>query len=265
MTLRRRAKYWLYNSVPGFAGRCPYYGASVHFPPGAPIFRVMCEPGGFEPEIVDRLVKLARPGTTMFDVGANLGLMAIPVLRTCDSCRVVSFEPSPNSLPFLRRTQHDSGFGDRWQVVDKALAGSAGQLDFVIGGRADALFEGFRSSHLPNARTIKVAVSTLDDEWRASGKPAVSVVKIDVEGAEGEVLAGAREVLSAERPAVLLEWHEPYLQRFDTPPGRLLAVASAHRYQIFTVPHGVEVRDAAGLRVQMMACQNFLLLPGEPA
>src|SRR5688572_9733021 len=164
MTLRRRAKYWLYNSVPGFAGRVPYYGASVHFPPGAPIFRVMCELGGFEPEIVDRLVKLARPRTTMFDVGANLGLMAIPVLRACDSCRVVSFEPSPNSLPFLRQTQRDSGFGDRWQVIDKALAGTAGHLDFIVGGRADALFEGFRSRQIPNGRTIKVPVSTLDDE-----------------------------------------------------------------------------------------------------
>jgi FkbM family methyltransferase len=265
MTLRRRAKYWLYNSVPGFAGRFPYFGTSVHFPPGAPIFRVLCEQGGFEPEIVERLVKLAAPATTVFDVGANLGLMAIPVLRACDSCRVVSFEPSPNSLTFLRQTHRDSTFGDRWQVIEKALAGAAGELDFVVGRPEDALFEGFKSNHLPNARTIQVSVSTLDDEWRRLGAPAVSVVKIDVEGAEGQVLDGAGALLASQRPALLLEWHEPYLQRFDTPPGRLLSVASAYRYQIFTVPYGIEVRDAAALRVQMMSCQNFLLLPGEPA
>ena len=265
MTLRRRAKYWLYNSVPGFAGRFPYYGSSVHFPPGAPIFRVICEQGGFEPEIVERLVKLARPGTTVFDVGANLGLMAIPVLRACESCRVVSFEPSPNSLRFLRQTKRDSTFGDRWQVIEKALAGAAGELDFVVGRPADALFEGFKSHHIPNAKTIKVPVSTLDDEWRAMGAPAVSAVKIDVEGAEDQVLDGASAMLSAERPALVLEWHDSYLQRFDTPPGRLLAIASSYGYQIFTVPHGIEVRDAAALLVQMMACQNFLLLPREPA
>jgi FkbM family methyltransferase len=265
MTLRRRAKYWLYTSVPGFAGRFPYYGAMVHFPPGAPIFRVVCEQGGFEPEIVERLVKLAQPGTTVFDVGANLGLMAIPVLRACETCRVVSFEPSPNSLAFLRQTKRDSSFGDRWQVIEKALAGTAGDMDFVVGRPEDALFEGFKSNHLPQARTITVPVSTLDDEWRAMGAPAVSVVKIDVEGAEGQVLDGARGLLTAQRPALVLEWHEPYLQRFNTSPNRLLAVASSHRYQIFTVPHGVEVRDAAALRVQMMSCQNFLLLPGEPA
>src|SRR5687768_5430952 len=265
MTLRRRAKYWLYNSVPGFAGRFPYYGASVHFPPGAPIFRVICEQDGFEPEIIERLVKLARPGTTVFDVGANLGLMAIPVLRACSTCRVVSFEPSPNSLMFLRQTRRNSSFGDRWQVIEKALAGGAGEMDFVVGRPADALFEGFRSNDIPNAKTIRVPVSTLDDEWRAIGAPPVSVVKIDVEGAEHQVLDGARAMLSAERPALLLEWHEPYLQRFDTPPGRLLAIASNYHYQIFTVPHGIEVRDAAALRVQMMTCQNFLLLPAEPA
>lgn len=265
MTLRQRAKYWLYTSVPGFAGRFPYYGTSVQFPRGAPIFRVICEQGGFEPEIVERLVKLAHPGTTVFDVGANLGLMAIPVLRACDSCRVVSFEPSPNSLAFLRQTNRESSFGDRWQVIEKALAGAAGETDFVVGRPEDALFEGFKSSHLADARTIKVPVSTLDNEWRAIGAPHVSVVKIDVEGAEGQVLDGARALLSTERPALVIEWHEPYLQRFGTPPAQLLGVAAEYCYQIFTVPHGIEVRDAAALRVQMMACQNFLLLPGERA
>lgn len=262
MPLRRRAKYWLYTAVPGFAGRFPYYGTPVHFPPGAPVFRALCEHGGFEPEIIDRLVRLARPDTTVFDVGANIGLMAIPVLRACGSCRVVSFEPSPNSLPFLRRTVRGSGFAGRWQVAEVALAGAPGEMAFTIGRPADALFEGFKSGdRIAGARTITVPVSTLDREWRALGSPPVSVVKIDVEGAEGLVLAGAAELLAEQRPAVLLEWHQPYLDRFGTPARALLEVAGGAGYQLFTVPGGVPVRDAATLAVQMMACQNFLLMP----
>jgi FkbM family methyltransferase len=262
MGLRSRAKYWWYTSVPGVAGRVPYYGTTVHFPPRAPVFRVMCENGRFEPEIIDRLVDLARPDTTVFDVGANLGLMAIPVLHACRSCRVVSIEPSPNSLSFLRQTVGGSGYGGRWQVVDKALAARPGQLAFVIGRPEDALFEGLKSSdRIPNASTIVVPVSTLDAEWIALGSPAVSVVKIDVEGAEGQVLEGAGALLAAEQPALLIEWHAPYLQRFGTPPAALLAVAAAHRYRIFSVPYGIPVADAVSLRAQMMSCQNFLLLP----
>ena len=261
MRVRGLAKYWLYSFVPGFAGRFPYYRTTVHFPPRAPLFRVICQNGGFEPEIIDRLVQLARPDTTVFDVGANLGLMAIPVLRACGSCRVVSFEPSPNSLSFLRRTISGASFGDRWVLIEKALSDTSGELEFTIGGPEDALFEGFKSGdRITGGRSIPVKVSTLDDEWRALGRPRVSAVKIDVEGAEPQVLAGARTLLAEQRPAVLLEWHEAYLQRFATPPASLLEVARQYRYQIFTVPHGVPVADPAALRVQMMSCQNFLLL-----
>ena len=264
MTIKRRLKYFLYNFVPGLAGRFPYYGSTVHFPPGAPVFREICERGAFEPEIIDRLVKLAQPGTTVFDVGANIGLMAIPVLRACGTCRVVSFEPSPNSLPFLQSTARGSAFADRWTVRGVALAAAKGELDFTIGRPEDALFEGFNSgSRIADARVIKVTVSTIDDEWRALDRPAVSVIKIDVEGAEGGVLDGASELLAAQRPAVLIEWHEPYLVRFGTRPESILAFADRFGYQMFTVPGGVPVRDEAGLRVQMMSCQNYLLVSKE--
>lgn len=255
--LRRFAKYWLYGSL----GRFTYYGVRVHFPRWAPVFRVVCRQGRFEPDIIDRLVALAAPNTTMFDVGANIGLMAIPVLRQQSSCRVVSFEPSPNSLPYLRATARDSGFGDRWLIVDKALAAVPGECDFTVGRPADALFEGFKSQdQLPHARSVRVAVSTIDDEWRALGSPPVSVVKIDVEGAEAGVLDGAGALLRAHRPAVLLEWHEPYLRRFGTAPAHLFHVADAAGYRIFGVPDGVPITDPLTLQVHMMSSQNYLLL-----
>jgi len=261
MTFKRRIKFFLYNYVPGLAGRFPYYGSTVHFPVGAPVFREICRHGAFEPDVIDRLVRLARPGTTIFDVGANIGLMAIPVLRACGTCRVVSFEPSPNSLPFLQATARGSRFADRWTVRGVALSASPGELDFTIGRPEDALFEGFNSTTIANARVIKVKVSTIDEEWRALDRPVVSVIKIDVEGAEGGVLAGASELLTAQRPALVLEWHEPYLSRFGTAVDSILTLANRFGYQLFTIPAGVPVNDGAALRVQMLSCQNYLLVP----
>jgi FkbM family methyltransferase len=264
MTLKRRLKYLLYNFAPGLAGRFPYYGSRVHFPVGAPVFREICERGGFEPDIIDRMCKLALPSTMVFDVGANIGLMAIPVLRSCGTCRVVSFEPSPNSLPYLQQTARGSAFADRWIIRGVALAASAGELDFTIGRPEDALFEGFNSAErIADARVIKVKVSTVDEEWRALGRPRVSVIKIDVEGAEGGVLDGASELLETEQPAVLIEWHEPYLSRFGTPPESILQVANRFGYRVFTIPGGVPVGDGASLTVQMLSCQNFLLVAGD--
>ena len=261
MNARGTIKYWLYNSCPGFAGRFPYHGTVVHFPPGAMLFRAICQQGAFEADVIDRLVRLSRPHTTVLDVGANIGLMAVPVLRSCSTCRVVSFEPSPSSLPSLQRTATGSSYRDRWTVVGKGLSHQAGQLDFAVGSPADAPFEGFNSAEqIAGARMVKVPVSTLDDEWHELGSPEVSVVKIDVEGAEGLVLDGGQKLFEAWRPDVLVEWCEPYLRRFGTPPEQLMSFAAKGRYRIFTVPHGVPVDDERTLRVQMIECQNFLLL-----
>lgn len=261
MRLRQQLKYWLFNYVPGISGRLPYFGTDVYFPRHALIVRVVCADGIFEADIIRRMVSFARPHTTVMDVGANLGFMAVPVLRDCPTCRVVSFEPSPSSLPFLRKTAAASAYGDRWTVVGRALSDTAGELDFIVGGAADAMFEGFKSEQwVAGGRTVKVAVSTLDAEWRALGEPEVSLIKIDVEGAEGAVLAGASALLDRWRPTLLIEWVSPYLERFGTPPGDLLPIARRFGYQVFTVPGGAPIADDAALRVQMLETQNFLLI-----
>jgi FkbM family methyltransferase len=260
-SLRAHLKYRLHNSVPGFAGRVPFHGVTLHTPPDSLALWAVCADGGFEPDIVHRLVTLTRPGTTMMDVGANAGLMAIPVLRAVRDSRVVSFEPSPTSLPWLTRTATGSEFRDRWTIVGKALADAAGELEFAMGGSRDALYEGFRShGRIAGSRTIRVPVSTLDAEWSALGEPEVSVVKVDVEGAEGLVLEGGRRLLDAARPALLVEWHDAYLQRFGTPLNHLLLFARRHGYRIFTVPAGVPVDDEQTLMVQSLSCDNFLLV-----
>jgi FkbM family methyltransferase len=262
MNARKLAKYWLYNAMPGFSGRFPYFGTAVHFPRHAALFRAVCEQGIFEADIVHRMTRLSRPGTTVMDVGANLGLMSVPVLQHCASCRVISFEPSPSSLPYLERTHAGCSHRDRWTIVGAAVAARPGDLDFTVGSSAhDALYEGFRSGdRIAAGRTIKVPVTTLDDTWRKLGEPEVSLIKIDVEGAEAGVLAGATTLLGCWRPAILIEWYAPYLARFQTPSNVLLRLATSHDYRVFTVPAGVPVDDERALTTQMIDCQNFLLL-----
>lgn len=260
-SLRAHLKYRLYNAVPGFAGRVPFHGVTLHTPPDSLALWAVCADGGFEPEVVRRLVAFTRPGTLMFDVGGNAGLMAIPVLRQVPGSRVVSFEPSPTSLPWLERTARESEFRDRWAIAAKALSDEAGEADFAVGGARDAFYEGFKShERIAGGRSVRVQVSTLDAEWAALGRPEVSVIKIDVEGAEGLVLRGASEVLRSQRPSIVLEWNAAYLRRFDTAAGDLLTLAREFDYRIFTIPGGVPVDDDCALRVQLIGCDNFLLV-----
>ncbi len=95
------------------------------------------------------------------------------------------------------------------------------------------------------------------------GRRLVSVLKIDVEGAEEGVLSGASRLLSDCQPSVITEWHEPYLRDFGTSVSYLINLARQFNYQLFGASNGVNVADSEALRVQMVYNANFVLVPRE--
>lgn len=259
--IRRTIKRLLYGSCPGFAGAFPYFGVQVHFPPRSWSFYAACEQGIFERDNVRLLQSLVRANTTVFDVGANIGLMAAPVLRHCPDCRVISFEPSPNVLPSLRRTIAGSPFGSRWQLIEKAVSSKEGVAKFVISPQAESLFDGFRNTHRASrSSTVTVPVTTLDATWQALGRPAVSVIKCDVEGADLDVLEGARSCLVATGTAILTEWNATNLAAYERPPASLLEFAHRTGYRVFAVPGFAEIPDSTTLQLLMIETESFLLV-----
>lgn len=262
MTLRKLVKYWLYGSCPGFAGTFPYFGAKVHFPKGSLSFKAACEQGVFELDNVTVLRALIEPRSCMFDVGANIGLMAIPVLNSDPTCSVVSFDPSVNILPSLRRTVAESPFQERWRLVEKAVGAVPGHITFTLSSQANSLFDGIRPTHrVASAAEVQVEMTTLDEEWRKMGKPRVSLIKIDVEGAESDVLHGASECLRAERPFVLVEWNRQNLAAYEYPADFILTFGRENGYEVLAVPGLHKVENASHLRMHMAFTENFLLGP----
>jgi len=258
--IRKTIKRLLYGSCPGFAGSFPYFGVEVHFPPRSWSFYAACEEGIFEHANVRVLQSLVRPGTTMFDVGANIGLMSVPVLRHSADCRVISFEASPNVLPSLRRTIAGSPFASRWQLIEKAVGNKEGASEFVISPKAESLFDGFRNTHRASATTtITVPVTTLDAKWQTLGQPAVSMIKCDVEGADLDVLESARTCIDATGAAILTEWNSTNLAAYDRSPTALLEFAHSMDYRVFAVPGFAKISDPTTLRLHMIETESFLL------
>jgi FkbM family methyltransferase len=260
--LRKRIKKWLYGSCPGLAGAFRYYNTKVYFPKNSIIFHLACDQGIYESENIRLISALLAPDTVYFDVGANIGLMALPLLHTCPGCTVVSFEPSPNTLQFLSRTAKDSGFGDRWRIIGKAAGSTIGSLEFCTAATELGAFDGFQDTkRAGNTQKVTVPVTTLDAEWEAMGKPPVSFIKIDVEGAEMQTLQGAISCIKHEQPYILLEWNPINLIAYECDPESLLKLADSLGYQVFSVPSLVPVPDFTMLKLQMVKTENFLLVP----
>ena len=263
MNPRQKIKYWLYGCCPGLAGSFLYFGTRVYFTKRSRTFAAVCAQGIFEESIVRTLFALAKPNTTVLDVGANLGLMAVPLLAEHQRVRVVSFEPSPNALHHLQRTHRECAFSDRWTLVPKAVGSQSGSAQFSLSAsKEDSLYDGLRPTRrVAVTRQVKVEITTINETWQALGAPPISLIKCDVEGSELDVFRGASECIKTHRPAIVTEWNACNLAAYDCPPESLLQFAEQNSYRLYALPHFARVENPRHLELVMRFVENFVLLP----
>lgn len=244
-------------------GFFPYFGTRIYSPPDSVLFQRVRKEGVFERVVCDRMLRLVRPNTWFLDVGANLGLMSVPVLAGNATVHAISIEPSPNSFAHLTKTWESSSFRDRWKIVSRAVSNLKGTTDFVLADSGNSAFEGMRNTgRVEMSRTISVATSPLDEIWAEAGCPEVSLVKIDVEGAEDLVLQGATELLKQCRPAIIIEWTPANLGAYEIPVEKLLSLALALQYRVYELEHLIPISDPGHLRILCgQGHENFLLAP----
>ncbi|QXC61563.1 FkbM family methyltransferase [Aquihabitans sp. G128] len=144
--------------------------------------------------IADQQVLFAGwPVRTVFDVGANVGLLTDAYLRAFPAARVVAFEAAPPALAALGRR---FGGEDRVEVVDRAVTATDGEeVAFHVTptlGTSSLLEPLGEQSTVVHAQTV-----SLDGWCAANGVATVDVLKVDVEGAELAVLDGAASLLES--------------------------------------------------------------------
>ncbi len=161
-----------------------------------------------ESALIGRIREVIQPGDTLYDVGANIGLISLltALHRSGASARMHCFEPEPRNCAHLRRNLELNGLGDRVQAHALALGAEKGEALLHVRGA-----EGEGRHSIATARgssgSIRVPLTTGDEFALSSGEPP-DVVKIDVEGAEGQVLSGMRNLLQLGKPReLLLEIH----------------------------------------------------------
>lgn len=149
-----------------------------------------------------------RPGATFFDIGANVGYVTLIAARLVGpSGRVVAFEPVPENVAAIRENLALNGI-DWVEVHETAVARERGRAALIISDVS--AFSRLASVNVPTGarETIEVQVISIDEFMASPGAPVPDVIKIDVEGAELEVLEGMRETLAAHRPVLLCEVHD---------------------------------------------------------
>lgn len=172
---------------------------------------------------------LADRARVSLDIGANRGVWA-EAMRGC-SAAVHAFEPNPKIFRMLRR-----GLGAGVTAHPIALAERNGQAELRIPrGRRGYSNQGATLSAekigATEHRTVMVEARRLDDMELGP----VGLIKIDVEGFELSVIAGAAETLRRHRPNLVIEMEERHAKR---PIANMLAEVCAHGYEAFVLDRG---------------------------
>jgi FkbM family methyltransferase len=147
-------------------------------------------------EFVGRL----RPGMTVWDIGANVGLFALPSARVVGlSGRVYAFEPMARNIRLLRRHLELNRLANV-EVCEEAVGEVTGVM-WMAEGDSPSEF------HAEPGGRLKVPAIALDDWFPESSSPPPDLVKIDVEGSETAVLRGGTCTFARYRPPVYLALH----------------------------------------------------------
>jgi FkbM family methyltransferase len=203
-------------------------------------------------------VEACRGKTCVLDVGAHIGLVAMPIASVLgEGGRLYAFEPAAANARILRQHLALNGL-HQVEVVETLV------------GEHDQKLVGFYESVGPHGQNSIVLKSknALQSEWgdyirteraqvsldafceRLGLKP--EVIKIDVEGAEINVLRGARALLRRSHPLIILSVH---------PREIVLAGGSLDALRKLLDELGYEIHDVNGLPVTELKLDEYVVVP----
>ena len=196
----------------------------------------------------DRFLASCRLDMVFFDVGAHFGLFCLAALHYGPSSLCVAIEPSEFAARMLR-LHATLNYPERRLLIRHAAAGGAvGTARMVdVGIQARGYFVNAGASRPP--RDVTLVPSVTIDALAAEYGVAPTHLKIDVEGDEGSVLAGARVTLTTggRRPTVFLELHNDIIRTRGEAPARVLETLSAWGYRL-EAPSGEALTADAAVR-----------------
>jgi len=174
---------------------------------------------------VGQLQRFVPPGSIAVDVGANIGFFTLRFARWVGAGgRVIAIEPEAENFAALQRRLATARLSDRVVAIQAIAAEAAGTAQLEIN-------KDHPGDHKIGKGGVPVAAVTLDAALDPHGDKPVSLVKIDVQGAEMSVLRGAAKLLERHRPALFVEIDDKALRKQGSSAGEVFDALAARGYR----------------------------------
>ncbi|MCB8961929.1 MAG: FkbM family methyltransferase [Ardenticatenales bacterium] len=212
---------------------------------------------GFEPETISVYLELLRHARVVFDVGANVGIYSLIAAVNDPQCSVHGFEPVPFIYAYYARNVQANKL-QNLQPNQAAVTTKSGEITLYIPDSVQlpsdaSTVEGYREGVVP---TQVKAVSL--DEYAAEHKLArVDLMKVDAEGAEHQVFAGAQTIMERDKPAIICEILHGFVDE------NVKQFFADHNYRYFLVTDDGLVEHQEIIGDKSFRYKNYLFIPEE--
>jgi FkbM family methyltransferase len=174
-------------------------------------------------------LEIADSSNVLFDVGADKGVMAASFAALDPNKKALAYEPSHSGCALMHDLLALNGLSERVEIVSKIVGETSGQVAF---SQEDCGY--VQVVPVASAEEVEAECVTLDQERIRLGF-APDLLKIDVEGYEGEVLRGAEKMLTEDGPVICLEVHLAYLEKRGIDPADILRSLEQKGYLVFSL------------------------------
>jgi FkbM family methyltransferase len=151
-----------------------------------------------EERVLARWSELAKDAQVVLDIGANAGIFSLAATATNPAAKIHAFEPTPGIAAHFQKTIEQNDLSKRVFLHQVAVARETGtaHLNFFSGEHDDNEGMNFVTAVGKSADSVAVPTISIDNFCAQQGLTVVELMKIDVQGNEPEVLAGAESLLT---------------------------------------------------------------------
>ena len=234
--------HWLFNQKPITVDFSQ--NLKIHLPKTGSASLIYYQ-GFSEPNTADFMQRFLKPGMVMVDVGAHLGEYTLLAAETVGKTgQVHAFEPQANLFPVVEENVKNNHFKNT-TVNCAVVSEQVGEVEFAVCAEPSVSSIRKVDSFQKGTKIVKVPSTSLEAYWQNKDKP-INLIKVDVEGAEKFVFAGAKKIMTLDAqqaPTWIFEYAPRAYRKFNYQAQELLKLLYKYGYHVFTYEGSGKVQD----------------------
>ncbi|MDP2946996.1 MAG: FkbM family methyltransferase [Nanoarchaeota archaeon] len=186
--------------------------------------------GVYEPFETETIKDIVKKGDIVMDIGANIGYYTLLLARFVgDKGKVIAFEPDPDNFVLLKKNVEINGYKNVI-LVQKAVSNKTEKIKLYLHKNDKKQHSIYDSSN--SRKSIEVESIRLDNYIDEE----IDFIKIDVEGAEGEITQGMDNLLKGNKKIkIITEFSPCSLEKSSVGPKEFLELLLGHNFKLYEI------------------------------